>query len=184
MPREHNEPKGWRAKSFPPSSRSGNALAKSHTSKERNRRVDTSRAFGHRGEHLRANDGHDAETRPGDARQHHSPLSLRGCLSGDLHPKTIDRRPMRIEGLSTKNQDSCRCPDPLGSALHAVSCLQSARLCTRKSHDLLPRISPSEDPSASERLDKIAHRIAETVVGPASYEVDLHARFPAEAVRP
>lgn len=46
----------------------------------------------------------------------------------------------------------------------------------------LPGSSPSEDLSASERLDEIAQRIAETVVGPAAYEVDLHARFPAEAL--
>ena len=34
----------------------------------------------------------------------------------------------------------------------------------------------------SDRLAEIAQRIGETIAGPAAYDVDLHARFPAEAV--
>jgi acyl-CoA dehydrogenase len=40
----------------------------------------------------------------------------------------------------------------------------------------------SENLSTGERLVDVAERIAETVAGPAAYDVDLHARFPAEAV--
>lgn len=46
----------------------------------------------------------------------------------------------------------------------------------------VPGSSHSEDLSISERLDEIAQRIAETVAGPAAYDVDLRARFPVEAV--
>lgn len=46
----------------------------------------------------------------------------------------------------------------------------------------LPDSSHSENLSTSERLAEIAERIAETVAGPAAYDVDLHARFPAEAL--
>jgi len=42
--------------------------------------------------------------------------------------------------------------------------------------------SPSESLTPSERLAEIAQRIGETVVGPAAYEVDRDARFPAEAL--
>jgi acyl-CoA dehydrogenase len=42
--------------------------------------------------------------------------------------------------------------------------------------------SNSEGLSASERLGEIAQRLGETVVGPAAYDVDLNARFPAEAL--
>ena len=40
----------------------------------------------------------------------------------------------------------------------------------------------SENLSTGERLAEIAERIAETVAGPAAYDVDLQARFPAEAL--
>jgi acyl-CoA dehydrogenase len=40
----------------------------------------------------------------------------------------------------------------------------------------------SENLSTGERLAEVAERIAETVAGPAAYDVDLHARFPAEAL--
>jgi acyl-CoA dehydrogenase len=40
----------------------------------------------------------------------------------------------------------------------------------------------SENQSTSERLAEIAQRIGETIAGPAAYDVDLHARFPSEAV--
>ncbi len=40
----------------------------------------------------------------------------------------------------------------------------------------------SENQSTSDRLAEIAQRIGETIAGPAAYDVDLHARFPAEAV--
>lgn len=40
----------------------------------------------------------------------------------------------------------------------------------------------SENLTTSDRLAEIAHRIGETVAGPAAYDVDLHARFPVEAV--
>jgi acyl-CoA dehydrogenase len=46
----------------------------------------------------------------------------------------------------------------------------------------VPGSSHSEDLSTSESLDEIAQRIAETVAGPAAYDVDLRARFPVEAV--
>ena len=39
-----------------------------------------------------------------------------------------------------------------------------------------------EDLPAGVRLAEIAQRIAETVAGPAAYDVDLHARFPAESL--
>jgi acyl-CoA dehydrogenase len=39
-----------------------------------------------------------------------------------------------------------------------------------------------EDLPTSDRLAEIAQRIAETVSGPAAYDVDLHARFPAESL--
>jgi acyl-CoA dehydrogenase len=42
--------------------------------------------------------------------------------------------------------------------------------------------SPSENMSASERLAEIAQRVAETVTGPAAYDVDLRARFPTESL--
>lgn len=42
--------------------------------------------------------------------------------------------------------------------------------------------SSIESSSAGERLIAIAERIGETVAGPAAYDVDLNARFPAEAV--
>jgi hypothetical protein len=45
-----------------------------------------------------------------------------------------------------------------------------------------PDSSRSENLSTGERLAEIAERIAETVAGPAAYDVDLNARFPAEAV--
>jgi acyl-CoA dehydrogenase len=40
----------------------------------------------------------------------------------------------------------------------------------------------SENLSTGERLAEIAERIAETVTGPAAYDVDLNARFPVETV--
>jgi acyl-CoA dehydrogenase len=40
----------------------------------------------------------------------------------------------------------------------------------------------SENLSTGERLADVAERIAETVAGPAAYDVDLHARFPAESL--
>jgi acyl-CoA dehydrogenase len=46
----------------------------------------------------------------------------------------------------------------------------------------LPGSSQPENLSTSERLAEIAERIAETVAAPAAYDVDLNARFPAEAV--
>ncbi|HEY1761050.1 MAG TPA: acyl-CoA dehydrogenase family protein [Acidimicrobiales bacterium] len=42
--------------------------------------------------------------------------------------------------------------------------------------------SPSENMSTGERLAEIAQRIAETVTGPAAYDVDLRARFPTESL--
>jgi acyl-CoA dehydrogenase len=42
--------------------------------------------------------------------------------------------------------------------------------------------SPSENMSAGERLAEIAHRIAETVTGPAAFDVDSNARFPSESL--
>jgi acyl-CoA dehydrogenase len=47
----------------------------------------------------------------------------------------------------------------------------------------LARYSETESLATSERLAEIAHRIGETVAGPAAYDVDLNARFPAEAVQ-
>jgi acyl-CoA dehydrogenase len=46
----------------------------------------------------------------------------------------------------------------------------------------LPDSLHSENLSTGERLAEIAEHIAETVAGPAAYDVDLHARFPAEAL--
>jgi acyl-CoA dehydrogenase len=42
--------------------------------------------------------------------------------------------------------------------------------------------STSKNSSAGERLAEIAHRVAETVTGPAAYDVDLQARFPTESL--
>jgi acyl-CoA dehydrogenase len=44
------------------------------------------------------------------------------------------------------------------------------------------RSSTSEDMTPGERLAEIAHRVAETVTGPAAYDVDLEARFPNESL--
>jgi acyl-CoA dehydrogenase len=46
----------------------------------------------------------------------------------------------------------------------------------------LPGSSDFENGSTGERLAEIAQRVGETVVGPASYDVDLQARFPSEAL--
>lgn len=42
--------------------------------------------------------------------------------------------------------------------------------------------SPGPGLSVGEQLGEIAHRIAETVTGPAAYDVDFHARFPIESI--
>jgi acyl-CoA dehydrogenase len=42
--------------------------------------------------------------------------------------------------------------------------------------------SPDQNQSVGERLAEIAHRIADDVTGPAAYDVDLNARFPAESL--
>jgi acyl-CoA dehydrogenase len=42
--------------------------------------------------------------------------------------------------------------------------------------------SPSEHTSTGESLAEIAERVAETVTGPAAYDVDFKARFPTESI--